>query len=270
MESIAFSPENKALQSLVDSYYLVSETEMREVSTIPNGRVDGAVVLEGTIEWFFPSTQSFAALPRCAFFGLSNTTNRARVPYPIRCISIKFFPHVLALPVFKGIRLTEPIAFDDVFQDASGEEQFIQHLQRASGSTAWLPVLEDYLIRHLVPDTRAKWLGTIIETIESSENTLTISELAKSSGVSVKTLERRFIGATGLTPKQYLRIIQLQKAARLIRKQTTGLNRGDLAESLGGGYYDQSHFVKACRSITGLTPKQLFTSLPDAMTDLIL
>ncbi|GAB5525720.1 MAG: hypothetical protein Roseis2KO_35920 [Roseivirga sp.] len=42
-----------------------------------------------------------------------------------------------------------------------------------------------------------------------------------------------------------------------------------MLEALGSGYYDQSHFVKACRKLTGLKPREMFSRLPGEITDFV-
>jgi AraC-like DNA-binding protein len=270
MEVIPVFPINKTLRAVVDTYYMMSTPEAIDLSTIPNGRVDGVVTLEGVAEWYYPSRQRFEILPASVFFGLTTSTNRARIPGAMRCISIKFFPHVLALPVFQGVRLNEPVSFQSVFNDSRAEAKLIDDLLQVGDIDAQVRILEDFFLTHLVAGAQADWLQPVIEKVESLGARITVSQLAAEAGVSVKTLERRFIRSVGLTPKQYLRVVQLQHAARIIRKEGGVLSRGDLTESLGSGYYDQSHFVKACRDITGLTPKELFSGFTPSMTDLLL
>jgi AraC-like DNA-binding protein len=100
---------------------------------------------------------------------------------------------------------------------------------------------------------------------------MSMAEIADRNHVTIKTLERRFKKVFGVSPKLFADLLRLQQAAKNIRqdKQDT-LNHGDLNEALGYGYYDQSHFVKACKKITGLTPKQLFTQLPGRVTDFLI
>jgi methylphosphotriester-DNA--protein-cysteine methyltransferase len=53
------------------------------------------------------------------------------------------------------------------------------------------------------------------------------------------------------------------------KKNSVSLH-GYLTEALDNGYYDQSHFIKSCLRITGLTPKKLFRHLSEQVTDTVI
>lgn len=270
MEVIHAIPAHPLIQSLVEVYYFIHENEPREVSTLPNARVDAAITLAGTIHWYYPDERRFKPLPACCFFGLTNTIGRAQIHEPLHCVSIKFYPHVLALRAFASIRLTEPVGFDQVFHTPDDERQLIQALHTERSIDNWIALLDTYFLNHLMPDAQETWLQKIIRRIEADpSDAILIQTLADEAHISIKTLERRFLNAMGLTPKQYARIAQLQYTARTIRRDSTTLERGDLLESLGTGYYDQSHFVKACRAITGLSPRKLFAAMGSPLSDLL-
>jgi methylphosphotriester-DNA--protein-cysteine methyltransferase len=97
-----------------------------------------------------------------------------------------------------------------------------------------------------------------------------IVKMAEAMGMNVKTFERRFRKTIGLTPKSFSAIIRLQQAIRSIQKNGPAISHGDLMDALNSGYYDQSHFIKSCLRITGLTPKKILTGLPTQITDLII
>ena len=79
---------------------------------------------------------------------------------------------------------------------------------------------------------------------------LRISTLARESGLSADTFERRFRKALGLTAREFVLRVRVEEAARLLRETAQ-----PLAEIAGDcGFYDQSAFTRHFRAITGLTP----------------
>jgi AraC-like DNA-binding protein len=65
-------------------------------------------------------------------------------------------------------------------------------------------------------------------------------------------LERRFLSETGLSPKQFAKIIQFQNSlTQLSVKDYTSLT--DVVYQ--NGFSDQSHFIKVFKAFTGKTPK---------------
>lgn len=80
-----------------------------------------------------------------------------------------------------------------------------------------------------------------------------IAELSRRAGLSARRITRLFELETGLTPKLYARIRRFERAFRLMGAvQVAGT---DLAQQCG--YFDQSHFIRECRDISGFTPSQL-------------
>jgi AraC-like DNA-binding protein len=80
-----------------------------------------------------------------------------------------------------------------------------------------------------------------------------IAHLASQLGVTSRTLERRFIGAIGLTPKRYARIVRLQRGLRLIEQRSLSL--ADIAYSCG--YADQAHMTREFADLAGRTPTEI-------------
>lgn len=84
-------------------------------------------------------------------------------------------------------------------------------------------------------------LKAVVKTLQSSE----------------KKINRTFQRYFDLSPKEYIRMIRFRKA--LWQLQQTKNSFTEIAHDCG--YYDQSHFIKDIRVFTGMTPKQLHSSL---------
>lgn len=80
-----------------------------------------------------------------------------------------------------------------------------------------------------------------------------IRALAAQVGLSVDALEKRFRRVVGCSPKQFASLCRLRRAIDSYRR---GVSLTQLA--LDAGYYDQSHFNRALRAVTGKTPGQFF------------
>ncbi|MBS3805323.1 MAG: helix-turn-helix domain-containing protein [Oleiphilaceae bacterium] len=77
-----------------------------------------------------------------------------------------------------------------------------------------------------------------------------LSALADAVGLNPRTLSRRFVRATGESPKQYWLQLRLIRAEEMLRQ--TNLNVQEVAEILG--FSDASYFIKLFRQRAGLTP----------------
>jgi len=82
--------------------------------------------------------------------------------------------------------------------------------------------------------------------------TLNAQQLAEKSGLSLRSLQRRFKAATGLTMLAYQQTLRIDSAKALLRD--TNANIEEIAQL--NGYADTSHFARYFKRATQLTPNQ--------------
>lgn len=82
-----------------------------------------------------------------------------------------------------------------------------------------------------------------------------------STDVSPRTVQRRFLAATGLTRGAARQIDRARNAAVLIRE---GVSIPDVIEELG--YYDQAHLGRSLRHYIGRTPTDLRRGTPEPLS----
>lgn len=97
-------------------------------------------------------------------------------------------------------------------------------------------------------DTDIRRLQDFIET--DCAASLTLSDLAERIHVSVRTLQRRFQAATGVSPLQYQQALRLARAQSLLEEGR--LPVADVAEAVG--YADRVAFGRHFKRCTGFTP----------------
>lgn len=92
----------------------------------------------------------------------------------------------------------------------------------------------------------------VIERIITTKGQEHIRLIAEKIKINARTLERRFFSETGLSPKQFAKIIQFQSSL----EQITVKDYAKLTDVVyENGFTDQSHFIKVFKSFTGKTPK---------------
>jgi transcriptional regulator GlxA family with amidase domain len=79
-----------------------------------------------------------------------------------------------------------------------------------------------------------------------------MAKLAQQHGFAIRTFNRRFKLATGLTPMDYLQQRRLQAAASLLRD--SNLTVAEIGQQVG--YGDASYFTKVFRRQFSMTPQK--------------
>ena len=92
-----------------------------------------------------------------------------------------------------------------------------------------------------------------LKLIADSNGFMPISEVAKSVGFSKAQFRKKFNEEVGLSPSAYNKIVRIN-VLNNFRKNDINLNLTEIAYKMG--YFDQSHFIKDVKAITGMSPKQ--------------
>lgn len=87
---------------------------------------------------------------------------------------------------------------------------------------------------------------------ENLSEELSMEDVARKAGLSVRNFGRRMIEETNLSPRQMLIRFRVEKACELL----SAPNAGVLDVALGVGYRSLSQFIAAFRSVTGQLPSE--------------
>lgn len=113
--------------------------------------------------------------------------------------------------------------------------------------------LDNILIRDLSLITRA------IELIEANYGHIEITELSEQLGVSDRTIRTHFYDYIGCSPKEYLRIVKLKQVIFQMKHSESSLTH----IAYDNNYFDQSHFIREVKGITGQSPNKLRKEIPN-------
>ena len=169
-------------------------------------------------------------------------------------IAIEFCPHG-AFPIF-GIPMAETFNglwdFDVLFARWSqGVREVLNNLQRVDQKVAFI---QDQLILLLRKNDRhSSLVEYCVQTLKSADGRIPIQELVQQTGYSRRYLDLLFRQHVGLSPKVLAGIFRFQK---FYRKWAEGQSFDLLKNDLYEYYYDQSHFTKEFRKMTGYSPRK--------------
>lgn len=156
-------------------------------------------------------------------------------------------------PRLADINIAELVNSHADIYEFNGEsiQSLADRLLAASNHAKRQRIMEDAVGGSLiapVPDQRCLRASSLLD---DHGGQLTVKELANKVGIHVRSLERLFQAALGITPKMMTRLIRLRKAMLHIHeKRFTTL--ADLAHACG--YADQSHMIREFRQLTGRLP----------------
>ena len=117
---------------------------------------------------------------------------------------------------------------------------------------AQIDAIEAFLRRRLPPpDPRRQRLFSVVSDMLDAHASLTVADLARRHGMSVRTLQRLFRDFVGLGPKWVLKRYRVHEAAERIAAGEAP-DAARLAAELG--YFDQPHFVNDFTLQVGCSP----------------
>ncbi len=90
--------------------------------------------------------------------------------------------------------------------------------------------------------------------IKGRAGSVTVKELCAIYQVSERQLERKFLSAIGVTPRHYIKITRFKAALALLSARSFD-KFSDIAYHLN--YFDQAHFIRQTKELSGLSPRQL-------------
>jgi AraC-like DNA-binding protein len=129
----------------------------------------------------------------------------------------------------------------------------IEQNLRAAGDDlgAQAQILDAFFLGRLRTTAAQQTLHRLKAEIESEGGLVRIDELCELESIAMRQLARLFRDCMGFSPKTFSRIVRFQNALLLL-KGHPGCTLADVAARCG--YYDQSHFVRECRTFAGVAP----------------
>ena len=167
-------------------------------------------------------------------------------------VSIRFFPwgayHFFAPPV---ISFADRLAVgQEVWGD--GVTAVEEALSLASDHRTRLEIVQDFLFARLARFHKEEVAG-LIDPIWRNRGQISANSLSQTTGLTERTLQRRFEKALGASPKHFACLTRFLHACRVLREKKWEI-LADVAHACG--YYDQSHFCDEFRRFAGVTPRE--------------
>jgi AraC family transcriptional regulator len=259
--SMEIAPEN--IISRVDGFGLHSaEIVLNDRRAGPARAPDTArilFVLEGTLVDVMGAHETICSAGTVIFRppGLEHSLRVVEVPLRIVLVEIddrqlQQFNELFAEPGHPAHLRTEPLG-------PNIPRRLLSELRSADAAS---PMAIHALICSLVVSAarligrqsrHATWVDDAVRLIEGHyHEPLSLRDVAQSLGIAAERLAHQFRSDLGCTVGQFIRRLRVDRAAHLLTDTTQPL--GDIATMTG--FYDQSHFAKIFKELTGQTPSQ--------------
>jgi len=130
-------------------------------------------------------------------------------------------------------------------------ETFYDYLNKIKTCRGKIKFLEDFVSKRISDIKKADIeITAVIDLVLKSNEKLKLEDIYNSLNSSTRKFQRKFKKETGLTPKEFCRIVRIRSAAN---KLAEGSYK-HLDIMFDSGYYDQSHFNKEFKELSGSTP----------------
>jgi AraC-like DNA-binding protein len=251
-----FKPISSVLQKYISYYYIdIADNENYRNEYICYPHYNNTITIYKNHTGTFSTSHSIisfdsAAMPLQVFTPLREYTLKVTQIGAVHKIGIVFKPFGINQFLANRIPINQLIS-SPAF--CFFKNDFILTLFEQSDFGQIAPALDDALLALLSPIQNI-YIEEAIQFFETHESELRIDELAVRLGVSRKHLNRLFKKHIGTTAQKYRSIIRFRQL------MNHKLHTQDSLTSLShrAYYSDQSHFIKECKFLTGVTPLRFF------------
>ena len=262
MQSFRIIYPSKELQPFVRYYWILKVTADDIVSqrTLPTGCVS---LFFHRKERLFSSNLS-GLQPRSFICGQETVFSDVYSTGETEMIVVVFQPHTAKLFFYHPILLFRNLNIS--ISDIEDKEltELSNRVEDSTDNNTCIKFIENFLLNKIKVNT-SYYLPRLSEVIKSANsNPIKFTkELASIACLSEKQFCRVFSDNIGLSPKEFLRIIRIQRALSILQNSSK-LSFAQLAYDCG--YTDQSHLIKEFKQYIGNTPKE-FLSLYNPISD---
>ena len=192
--------------------------------------------------------------PPAAFTGLYDTV-RAHEHHDHAVLLATFTPAgaaaFLRLPLEEVAGTTTDLA--DLIARPIELDQLRERIAEAGNDHRRVQLLQEFLLARIRTSEPDPLVAAAVAWLEQGRGVVRIDDLTRYIGLSQSALERRFRRVVGVSPRKFASVVRLRHAVQL---RATGMDLTSIA--LAAGYFDQSHFVRDFRRMSGSAPSTFF------------
>lgn len=244
---------NALLKDYVKEFMVVESQTALKLETLPSTSVSLNFLLRGKIK-MKQRNNLMVTLPKSFAFGIARNSLNFEISNNTILFVVKLNPGMASSLINTPISdfFENFIPLDRVFD--SKQILFLEkQFEKKTKYKHIIGIIEKFLIQEI------QWLQTnelikvALHRIIEADGDISIRSLINELPISRDSFEKKFRAQVGTSPKQFSNIVRFRG---LFENSQKRFNLTTIA--LNAGYYDQSHFIKEFKSITGKRPSDFY------------
>ena len=263
MEIKYYKPKNEILQNYIEGYYFLNNSQRSapiSYFTFPNNYSIVSIMKDATVEY----AENSGVIKECKGSELTSDLichykKPIKISYQGTIDELTFYFKPLGLNAF----LNQPLShytnsFFSDFVPFNDYKDYFNLVLNETNIENRIQLIENYWLSKLI-GFKHLFLNEVIFDLKDIENDYSIAELAKRYCVSRQNLTKHFEANLCKSPAEFKKI---QRFRTTLKNNFTSTNKANGATMCFDMlFYDQSHFIKDFKSLTGLTPKKFFEAI---------
>ncbi|EOQ90561.1 DNA-binding helix-turn-helix protein [Leptospira yanagawae serovar Saopaulo str. Sao Paulo = ATCC 700523] len=252
-------PPHQDLSSMIQCYWTleVESSESKEKQQIvPDGCMEMAFLLGDGIKRYVSETE-FVMQPDAMVIGQITKPYTIEPEGYVNTIAVRFYPYGFSM--IHNVPMFELSDRETDLRILFGEEKvanILKDLKNSKSTEDRIQCIESFLFSVLKQKSNLeRVVHLVIESLTETRGSTSIVSFLDHDPAKIRDLERKFLKRVGVSPKTLGKVIRLQTALKLMLEDEPNSLTQIAYDS---NYYDQSHFIKDFRSLTGLNPKQFW------------
>lgn len=254
-----FKLDNPLLQKYISYYYIdIADDEFYRNEYICYPHYNNTISLYKNHEVNFIDKHSQIiynpnSSPLQIFTPLRETILKVTQTGPVHKIGIVFEPFGINQFLSSTLNIGERRSSPDF---SFFEDEFLNKLFQLKSLESVKQELNKALLDKFFPNVN-DYVAKAIQLFHTSIDEISIDDIAENKlGITRKHLNSLFKRYIGTTPQKYRSIVRFRQLMNYKLNKSTLSNLTALSHQVH--YTDQSHFIKACKQLTGLKPSQFF------------
>ncbi|MDF3821245.1 helix-turn-helix domain-containing protein [Leptospira sp. 96542] len=252
-------PPQKDLSSIIKCYWTLEvpkSDETHKQRIVPDGCIEMAFLLGDDIKRYKNKMKDqFVYQPRAMVIGQITEPFEIEPTGYVNTFAVRFFPFgfsmIHSIPMDQLANNETPLSA--LFGDKVAN-QLYEDIIKTKDIKLRIKIIEVFLLDQLkTKSNQERVIQMTVESLMKSNGSAPILSIWNHDAAKVRDMERKFLKLVGLSPKHLGKIIRLQTALKLM---LDGEPKSLTQIAYESDYYDQSHFIKDFRKLTGLNPRQ--------------